>query len=690
MRLRQFLPVTLAALGGAVVCVAIAWAAVGTIETQTRQDIRTALIEGGHAWAVVDTDGLRVEITGTAPDEAARFAAIAGAAAHVDASRIIDATEIAPAEAPPPPPYSVEILRNDDGVSLIGLVPRGSAQQAIFERAGRTGRRVTDLLEPADYPVPATWSDALDFALDAMETLPRSKIAVSADVVRITAITDSAREKQETEARLRDAVPEGVRAVLDITAPRPVLTPFTLRFVIDDSGARFDACSAANPSDRDAIVAAAREAGLSGETACLIGLGQPAPSWPEATRQGIAAVAELGGGSVTFSDADVTLTARPGTRQGAFDRVAGRLETTLPDVFSLTAVLPEPPETGEDAEAEDTAPVFTASREESGRAVLIGRLPDTLTRDAVASFAQARFGKEATDLAIRIGGDLPPGWPIRVLVTLEALSLLNQGTLTVEPDRIDLEGLTGDRGVANEVARLIAARLGNEGALDLDITYVEALDPVAALPTPEECVARINAAIAARKITFAPGSTEIEAEALQTIDAIAEALRDCQTVAMEIGGHTDSQGRESMNLRLSQSRADAVLNAIMARRVLTSNLTAKGYGETRPIADNGTEDGREANRRIEFQLILPEGIESESETAAEAGSEDEAGDAPPDATRAEAAPNPDIPKVAPEARPDDLVPEGTVQGDSEDPAADDGTGDGDTDAGEAEETDEQN
>jgi OmpA-OmpF porin, OOP family len=75
---------------------------------------------------------------------------------------------------------------------------------------------------------------------------------------------------------------------------------------------------------------------------------------------------------------------------------------------------------------------------------------------------------------------------------------------------------------------------------------------------------------------------------------------------MEIGGHTDSQGSEGMNERLSQERADAVLNAIMARRVLTSNLTAKGYGEAKPIADNGTEAGREANRRIEFRLILPD------------------------------------------------------------------------------------
>ena len=71
---------------------------------------------------------------------------------------------------------------------------------------------------------------------------------------------------------------------------------------------------------------------------------------------------------------------------------------------------------------------------------------------------------------------------------------------------------------------------------------------------------------------------------------------------MEIAGYTDSQGREEMNLSLSQERADAVLTALMSRRILTSGITARGFGEADPIADNDTEEGREANRRIEFRF----------------------------------------------------------------------------------------
>ena len=72
------------------------------------------------------------------------------------------------------------------------------------------------------------------------------------------------------------------------------------------------------------------------------------------------------------------------------------------------------------------------------------------------------------------------------------------------------------------------------------------------------------------------------------MDDIAEILKKCGEIRMEIGGHTDSQGREVMNQQLSQSRARAVLNALRERRVLTSALTAKGYGESAPIADNKT------------------------------------------------------------------------------------------------------
>jgi OOP family OmpA-OmpF porin len=101
------------------------------------------------------------------------------------------------------------------------------------------------------------------------------------------------------------------------------------------------------------------------------------------------------------------------------------------------------------------------------------------------------------------------------------------------------------------------------------------------------------------------------------MDKIAELLKTCGKIRLEIQGHTDSQGREEMNLRLSQSRAQSVLNELRARRILTSSFSAKGYGESLPLQDNKTEEGREANRRIKFKLIRPEPSIKEGESMLE-------------------------------------------------------------------------
>ena len=92
----------------------------------------------------------------------------------------------------------------------------------------------------------------------------------------------------------------------------------------------------------------------------------------------------------------------------------------------------------------------------------------------------------------------------------------------------------------------------------------------------------LNAALARKKITFAPGSAEIESDARDTMEALADELRRCPDIPMEIAGHTDAQGGEGSNLALSQARAEAVLLGPQGRRVLVGSLTAKGYGEIAP------------------------------------------------------------------------------------------------------------
>lgn len=573
---------------------------VGTVEERSVMAVREAMIDAGHDWASVLGDGLQIVIEGEAPTEAQRFRAISAAGGVVDASRVIDNMRVKEAAGIAAPDFAIEILRNDSGVSLVGLIPLATDRADLAAQISdvASGQDVTDLLQTADYPVPAGWEPALDFALRALARLPRSKISVDAGAVEITAIASSRDEQQRLEADLTRMVPAGVDLTLTINAPRPVFTPFTLRFVIDDRGARFDSCAADTEEARDAIVAAARAAGAADTVNCTLALGVPSQTWGQATARAIAALDALGGGTLTFSDADIALVALDGTDQALFDSVVGELDNALPDFYALTATLPAPPEV-----VPEGPPEFTVVLTEAG-ATLRGRVMDDLMNTTAQSFAQAAFGAGEVTMATRVLADgLPQGWSVRVLAGIEAMSYLVEGNLRVLPDTLSLSGRTGDPDAQATISRLLIERLGQDAAFELEITYDEALDPIAALPTAEECVAQIGTVTARTKITFDPGSDTISGAGMGAIDEIAEILRACAELRLRIAGYTDSQGRDESNLALSQSRAEAVLTALRARRVPVGAFEAVGFGEADPIADNATEAGREANRRIEFSLI---------------------------------------------------------------------------------------
>jgi len=227
---------------------------------------------------------------------------------------------------------------------------------------------------------------------------------------------------------------------------------------------------------------------------------------------------------------------------------------------------------------------------------------------------------------------------VRVLTGLEALPYLSNGAVTVTPDLVRVTGNTGRKDASAQIAGLLAGNLGEAGRFDIEVTYQEALDPIASIPEPEECIAMIAGIQAERKISFDPGSVQIEGANAGIMDDIAEVLDKCGAIRMEIGGHTDNEGREVMNEELSEKRANAVLDALRARRILTSSYTAVGYGEAEPIADNATEEGRELNRRIEFKLIRPEPIPEEQtglESLEQGGDEEASTDEAPDESAAE-------------------------------------------------------
>jgi outer membrane protein OmpA-like peptidoglycan-associated protein len=106
-----------------------------------------------------------------------------------------------------------------------------------------------------------------------------------------------------------------------------------------------------------------------------------------------------------------------------------------------------------------------------------------------------------------------------------------------------------------------------------------------------------------QKVYFASGKDRILPRSYALLNEVALALRDNPTLRVRIEGHTDSQGSSRYNEKLSDRRANSVRRYLVDQGITGDRMVAVGYGEERPIEDNRTAAGREANRRVEFHVI---------------------------------------------------------------------------------------
>lgn len=206
------------------------------------------------------------------------------------------------------------------------------------------------------------------------------------------------------------------------------------------------------------------------------------------------------------------------------------------------------------------------------------------------------------------------------LITDDLVSVSSSAPISVAAAEFDLEG--GIRKLeeaanveivpsATVTFDFVFARAG--GAPE---TVVAAAAPAAQAPAPasaalepagafdlEACKGRFEILSRTDNIIFRSGSSRLDDRSSFVLDSIADIVARCPDLRIEVGGHTDSDGSDAENRRLSERRAASVMRYLTARGIEAARLVAVGYGEAQPVVPNDTPDNKKRNRRIEFTVI---------------------------------------------------------------------------------------
>lgn len=242
---------------------------------------------------------------------------------------------------------------------------------------------------------------------------------------------------------------------------------------------------------------------------------------------------------------------------------------------------------------------------EEGSADVTGSVSDDSVRSEVITTMEERFpgAVDGGDLEVRAGVRDEALWLPGVLeVFLKVADDVDVGTIVVNADEgvVTVAAEYSDRQGRAE-ARRVAEEVLAAGGLDFVSGFtVEDAPP----PPPREEVVELQAdlddLLAGKVVEFETNSDRLTAAGRALLDEVLEALREVPDVPVEIAGHADAQGTPEFNLELSQRRADAVLAYLVRNGESRKRFEVIGYGETQPIADNTTAEGRARNRRIEF------------------------------------------------------------------------------------------
>lgn len=557
--------------------------AFGPISTDVTTRTTERLKSEGRAWATVASiDGRDVTLAGAAPEPQLRALALESADRVFGVRIVVDATTVLPLATP----YPFAAERTSAGVKLTGAVPNEETRTLLRKAAAEiaAGGTVTDETVLAR-GAPADFATRAGFAVARLADLTTGQVSWSGDGLSIGGDPLDFATWQALERRLANELPAGTKLVADtLRTPAPPRWTFSAttvdgRVVLD--GYLPDAAT------RDRVLKAASAAFPAGVEDRTILAPGAADGTTAAIDFSLAALPRLVAGGAKIDPAGYTIAGRPKSWE-VYRDLEDRLKAGVPGGLRLVAdgLVAVPP-----------SPYRFALKTADGGASVEGYLPDAAARDRVFAALKAAFG--------RVDGkvDLAPGAPGGFVDTLVALAptLARFSDLGVEvaDGAIALKGAAPTAALGDKILKKLRS------LLPAGFTLREGA--VTALPPPPQvdaatCQTALGAVQTGDKIHFDTGKATLRDESIRILDALVVASLKCTAAHVSVEGHTDSDGEANANQVLSEERARAVVDYLVEGGIAADRLTAIGFGETQPIADNATAEGRQQNRRIEFRV----------------------------------------------------------------------------------------
>lgn len=480
-------------------------------------------------------------------------------------------------------PYVWSADAINGGVTLTGYAPNEETRQRLVLEAEKIGS-VTDQMQ-LGAGAPDGFADAATALLDQMIELDNASATITDVELTLSGEASSPQTFDSANAFLGQ-LPTGFDAISGRIAP-PLADPF----VISLSKSGDDLTLAGFLPDETAraiLLDSVDSAGLSLSDQATIARGSPegldiGDMLAALTR----AIADLPNAEASLTGNVLTVSGTAASYQGALDADEALAALASSSLTVNADITPGP-----------ASPFTFSALMGAGEITLSGFVPSEEARQSVLSDVAALFPARTVTDALTLAEGAPDGFDAMVQAGLRALGRLANGQLNLSDTSANLSGDGLFQRSIGQIEESIAGEVPDSFNLESDIGM---LAPPAIVDAAA-CQVQFANLLSGNSIRFATGKADIDTLSYGLLDRLVRTLQSCPDARVEIAGHTDAQGSDTANQALSQQRAGSVLAYVQNAGVPASRLSAVGYGEASPIADNDTEEGRARNRRIEFTV----------------------------------------------------------------------------------------